>query len=85
MPIAIRESSTRSLETLDQPRNLVFGWKFEEEVNVIGNHSDFNNTRAVALSFGEEERQEKLRHRRVDERQACPSCPRQVSVDADRH
>ena len=83
--ITVRQPSARSFESLDQLRNLVLRRQLEEQVDVVRDDPDFDNTRTVTLRFGEEEGREKIGDRFIDERQAGPGGPREVRIDANRH
>ncbi len=53
VPIPVREPRAGAFETLDQPRRVIDGREFEEEMYVVAHYADLNDSSAMPFSFGE--------------------------------
>src|SRR5438270_5923489 len=77
--IAVGDACTGALQALDEARCVVDGGQREQQMNMIAHDPHLHDARAVPLRLGEKEWAEKAGEDFIDQRQARPGGPREVS------
>jgi hypothetical protein len=83
--VSVRDACACALESLNEPGRIVDGGQLDEQMDMVADDPDFDHAGAMALRFGEEERPQEVGDGLVNQWQARPRRPREVSVEAERH
>src|SRR5262245_10326920 len=85
MAVAVRKARARAFEALHQSRDVIDRRQLEEEVDVVGNDADLDDTRAVTFRFPKQEGRKERCDRLVDEWHSTPTGPGEVSIEVHGH